>query len=374
MPPDFSRDVRCILGLPFDAVTEAQAEEALRHAIDGRKRCFLSTPNLNFAVGCLSDAEFRTSVLQSDLNLADGWPVVAIARMVGAALPERVAGSSLFERLIASPRRPPIAVYFFGGPDGAARAACERLNARPSGAVCTGFDSPGFGGVAEMSSAAHLERLNAARPDFVVVALGARKGQAWIQANRAGIEAPVISHLGAVVNFTAGAVTRAPRWVQAARLEWLWRIKEEPGLWRRYASDGWSLLRLLVTSVVPFAIHQRLSAPSRQAVLRAAVSRAEASGRTILRLTGAWTRDNAAPLRGLFASHAASGRAVSLDMAAVSHLDATIIALLTLLYGWQLKTGAAWELVNPSRAAQRTLRLACADYLLAPHGTQLHAK
>ena len=370
MPPDFSRDVRCILGLPFDVVTEAQAEEALRQSIDSRRRCFLSTPNLNFAAGCLSDAEFRASVLQSDLNLADGWPVVAIGRFIGAGLPGRAAGSSLFERLMNSARRPPVAVYFFGGPDGAAQAACKRLNSQSAGAVCTGYDAPGFGSVADMSSAGHLERLNAARPDMVVVALGAKKGQAWIQKNLTRIEAPVVSHLGAVVNFTAGAVSRAPRWLQAAGFEWLWRIKEEPSLWRRYAGDGTTLLRLLVTRVIPFAVHQRLSAPDSRAVENARASRSEGPDRTILRLSGPWTRHNVGALRTLFASHTASGGAVSLDMAAVSHLDASAIGLLALLYGWQLKIGAAWALVNPSRAVQLALRFACADYLLVSHGTR----
>src|SRR5258706_5997099 len=108
MRPDFSRDVRCVFGLPFDVLTEAQAEQALRRAIETRARCFLSTPNLNFAIACQTDAEFRQSVLASDLNVADGWPIVAAARLTGAALPARVAGSRLFERLVASSRRPAV--------------------------------------------------------------------------------------------------------------------------------------------------------------------------------------------------------------------------------------------------------------------------
>ena len=46
---------------------------------------------------------------------------------------------------------------------------------------------------------------------------------------------PVITHLGAALNFAAGTLRRAPAWMQAAGLEWLWRIREEPALWRRYA-------------------------------------------------------------------------------------------------------------------------------------------
>jgi len=80
---------------------------------------------------------------------------------------------------------------------------------------------------------------------------GRQKGQAWIEHNRTHITVPIISHLGAVINFVAGKLSRAPVWVQRTGLEWLWRIKEEPSLWRRYASDGLVLLKLLITRVVP---------------------------------------------------------------------------------------------------------------------------
>lgn len=368
-PPDFSRDVRCVLGLPFDALTVSQAEALIRRAIAARSRCFVSTPNLNFVVACLSDEQFRTSVLQSDLSLADGWPIVSIARAIGTALPQRVAGSTLFERLVESKGGPAISVYFFGGPEGAARVACERLNSRPRGVVCAGFDMPGFGSVEEMSSASCIDRLNSARPDFVVVALGARKGQAWIQRNLERIEAPVVSHLGAVVNFIAGSVSRAPRWLQKIGLEWLWRIKEEPALWRRYAGDGRALVSVLTTRVIPLAL--------RQASTRwggtSDVSYTPGTQRSTLALAGYLGRGNLQPLRAALTDHASARLAIAIDLRAVAWLDASAIALLSLLYGWQQKIGAGWEVLGASRAAQLALRGACAGYLLSPRVSRFDA-
>ena len=86
--------------------------------------------------------------------------------------------------------------------------------------------------------------MNAARPDFLVVSLGAAKGQAWIMRNLHRLDVPLVSHLGAVVNFVAGEVRRAPRWMQRSGLEWAWRVKEEPALLRRYAGDALRLLPL----------------------------------------------------------------------------------------------------------------------------------
>ncbi len=242
-----ARDVVCILGLPFDAITLQDAVQRVRDAIHARRRLFLSTPNLNFLIGSRSDAAFRRSVVDSDLSVADGMPLVWMSRLLGTPLPERVTGSDLFERLRNEPLPPgrsPIRVYFYGGPPGAAEAAARRLNAGSSAMVCVGYESPGFGSVEELSDAETIDRINARDADFLVVALGAVKGQAWIERNRGRLRVPVISHLGAVVNFEAGTVSRAPAWVRRAGLEWLWRIKEEPALWRRYGRDARALLGL----------------------------------------------------------------------------------------------------------------------------------
>ncbi|MEP7301474.1 MAG: WecB/TagA/CpsF family glycosyltransferase [Caldimonas sp.] len=369
MPPDFTRDVRCVLGLTFDCVSESGAEQVLRRAIAARRRCFVSTPNLNFVVASLADPEFRDSVLQSDLSLADGWPIVAISRLTCADLPERVAGSSLFARLTRSAERPAIAVYFFGGPDGAARQACERLNIAAQGVAGVGFNFPGFGSAEEMSGAERLQRINAARPDFLVVALPAKKGQVWIRRNLEAIEAPVISNLGAVVNFAAGTVSRAPPWVQACRLEWLWRIKEEPSLWRRYLRDGRVFLGLVLTRALPAVFARRVSAREPRPPTPVSAVASEAAGRTVIRLAGAWSRANDAPLRALFARHAAARGSVSLDLAAVESLDSASIGLLALLYGWQVKIGAGWEIRSASAQVRRGFHAACADGLLDPRGT-----
>ncbi|MFX7785060.1 WecB/TagA/CpsF family glycosyltransferase, partial [Acinetobacter baumannii] len=64
-----------------------------------RRRCFLSTPNLNFVIACLQDLQFRETVLQSNLSVIDGMPIVWIARALGLPFTERVSGSTLFDAL-----------------------------------------------------------------------------------------------------------------------------------------------------------------------------------------------------------------------------------------------------------------------------------
>jgi N-acetylglucosaminyldiphosphoundecaprenol N-acetyl-beta-D-mannosaminyltransferase len=259
---DFDRQVVCIAGLPFDVVDMAGAVARVRNAVACREPCFLSTPNLNFLIACLGDSAFRDSVIHSDLSIADGMPLVWMSRLLDMPLTERVAGSGLFEVLRHERSGTgPVKVYFFGGPDGVAEQACRALNAEFSGIRCVGFRCPGFGSVEDMSGDETIVGINASGSDFLVVALGARKGQAWIERNRSRITAPVISHLGAVVNFVAGTVNRAPGWMQHSGLEWLWRIREEPALWKRYWLDGMALTGLLTVRIIPYAIWRRLHRP-----------------------------------------------------------------------------------------------------------------
>lgn len=360
---DFDRAVYCLLGLPFDAVNMNDVIRIVRSAAGQRAACFISTPNLNFLIGCLADRQFRQSVINSDLSIADGMPLVWIARLLGIPIQERVPGAGLFEALRSNTAQP-LSVYFFGGPDGVAEAACRRLNSESSGVHCTGFASPGFGSVADMSSDATIHAINASKADFLLVSLGAKKGQAWIEHNRAQISVPVISHLGAVVNFVAGRLKRAPSWLQRSGLEWLWRIKEEPGLWRRYFSDGLALLHLLVTRVIPHCLFIRSHAPARSELDAAAISIRVQAGATLITLSGAWTQENLGPLRQCFAQAAIAGTDVQIDLQQVNYIDAAFLGLLMLLHGHQQQQGHALLCLPLNPQLRRIFEFACCEFLL----------
>ena len=78
-----------------------------------------------------------------------------------------------------------------------------------------------------------------AKPDVLVVGLGAPKQECWVYEHRDRIEAAVSLCVGATIDFLAGEQTRAPRWMQNTGTEWLYRIYSDPGrLAKRYAKDA----------------------------------------------------------------------------------------------------------------------------------------
>lgn len=243
--------VACVMGLPVHVLNRKDCLSVLDGFRRHQRRCFLTTPNVNFMVTALQDRDFRDSVCLSDVSVVDGMPLVWVARLLDIPVHERVSGADLFEDLSRSDDV--WRTFFVGGPEGAAKEACLRLSEAQTKMVPVGFFYPGFSSLDDMPNAEIIQSVHAARPDLLILALGAVKGQAWIRRHLEALPACVVSHLGAVVNFAAGGVLRAPVWVQRSGLEWIWRIKEEPALWRRYWKDGCSFLGFFVRRTVPLA-------------------------------------------------------------------------------------------------------------------------
>ena len=156
--PDFQRRVYCVLGLPFDALTMDQAVAKVRQAVLARSRCLLVTPNLNFIAESARDSRFRDTLLEADLSLADGMPLIWTARCLGIALRHRVSGADLFEALdqTATPRK--ISVFLFGGNHGVAVRAGEQIATHSVGLSCAGALEPLFGTAEELSERSPMER------------------------------------------------------------------------------------------------------------------------------------------------------------------------------------------------------------------------
>jgi len=327
---DFGRNIHCVLGLTFDALSLDEAVAQVHHAAHTGTPCFVSTPNVNFLIAAQTDAPFRASVLHSDLSVADGMPIVWIARLLGVPIRERVAGADLFDRLRVDARQP-LGVYFFGGPDGVAESASRQLNVTPGGLRGVGGESPGAGTVTDLCKPESLARINASGAQLLAVALGAKKGQAWIELNRASLSVPVISHLGAVVNFVEGRLARAPVWARRLGIEWCWRILGERSLWRRYWNDGRSLAALAFTRLVSTLWLMRVVMPLRRFGSPGDVSISDAATHFKVTVKGAWRSDAALPLRLAFSRAADSDKAVEVIFEPEASIDLGVVGLLLLL-------------------------------------------
>jgi N-acetylglucosaminyldiphosphoundecaprenol N-acetyl-beta-D-mannosaminyltransferase len=129
---------------------------------------------------------------------------------------------------------------------GSAKAAADRF-AASYGVQIAGVEDGRIGLGPGPADEALLARIAEARPNLILVALGAPKQELWIAARRARLAPAVSLGVGAALDFAAGAVRRAPGWMQRAGLEWLYRLAQEPRrLARRYLRDDPKFLAVLV--------------------------------------------------------------------------------------------------------------------------------
>ncbi len=357
---DFDRDVWSVLGMPIDLMTAPEAVQAIEIATRDRRPLSFLTPNVNFLVRALSNAEARRQMVDTDLSLVDGAPLVAIGRLAGVPIRARCAGSDVFDalRLRAGFAGRRIRVFFFGGRDGVAAAAAAAIDAEKRGVESAGHLYPGQGDVESMSSDKTIDEINASGADFVLVALGAAKGQAWIDKNRARIDAPVIAHLGAVIDFAAGSISRAPLLARRIGLEWMWRIKEDPALWRRYWRDGLGLASILVRDLAPVT----RAARRRGDIEPCAASVRRTSGATVIALSGDLISVSRDPVRKAFRAASSEGIDVILDLSGARSLDASFFGLVLMLEKNLRSKGAAIRIANASRAHRRLFAANAMDY------------
>lgn len=241
-----------VAGVRVDAVT---VEEAIGRIL---ARCERPAPpgggppltvfslNVDMAVKARRDPAFAKLLARGSMVTADGMPIVQLGRAVGVPLPERVTGADLVPLLCARCAREGWSVYFLGAAPGVAARAAKRLAAQAPGLRVAGTLSPPLGFDRDPSALARvIEDVRRTAPDVIFVALGAPKQERLIVEYGEALGAKVLLGIGGSLDMAAGVVRRAPRLIQRAGAEWLWRLAIEPRrLWRRYLVEDAAFIPL----------------------------------------------------------------------------------------------------------------------------------
>jgi N-acetylglucosaminyldiphosphoundecaprenol N-acetyl-beta-D-mannosaminyltransferase len=237
--------------LEIDPVTLAGALDAIEALVRRGGGGVVVTPNVDHVVIAERREDFRAAYAAADLSLADGAPIVWASHLLGAPLPEKVSGSDLLLPLLDRAAARGWRVFLLGALPGVADTAADRLRERGVGVAGTAAPFVRIGpGERDQEGDAAIEVIRAARPDLVLVAFGAPKQELWMHRRRGTLAPAVLVGVGAGLDFLAGRVRRAPKWVSHAGLEWLWRLGREPRrLWRRYLVDDPRFLAVLLRTM-----------------------------------------------------------------------------------------------------------------------------
>ncbi len=224
--------------MPFDPLTLADAADRVEAMIGAARPHFIVTPNVDFLVQARRDPLLHQILVQADLVLCDGRPLVWASQWLGNTLPGRVAGSDLVPILVRRAAERGWKIFILGGAEGVAAEAARRLAQANPLLPSVAHYSPPLRSLAQMDSPAIIARIRAAKPDIVLVCFGCPKQEKWIFQHYRAAGSPVMIGAGGTVDFLAGRLRRAPSWMRRTGTESLFRLWQEPRrLFQRYAGD-----------------------------------------------------------------------------------------------------------------------------------------
>ncbi len=235
-----------VWGVPLTPFTRDQALKQIEQLVADRTPSYFITANLHYAM--LTDRSWALQEVnrRAAFILADGMPLVWASRRQKRCLPERVAGSDLLFWICERAAIKGWRIFLLGAAPGIGVAAAENLCRRYPGVQIVGTQSPPFRAWTTQEKTELFAQIRAAKPDILFVAFGQPKGEIWVAQHCEELGVPVTVQVGASLDFAAGRVRRAPRWIQRTGLEWIYRIAQEPRrLFLRYMDNIGFLMQML---------------------------------------------------------------------------------------------------------------------------------
>lgn len=214
-----------ILGVPVDAITMGEAVARIDGFIEKRTPVLVATANAEMLMRATHDGALRRILQGAAMVTPDGAGTVWAAHHLGHAMPERVAGYDMVQGLMREAPAKHRRIFFFGSAPGVADKAKAKAEQLYPGIEIVGTRNGFFTAADEP---AIIEEIKAAHPDILLAALGVPKQEKWLAKHLGELGVPVAIGVGGTFDVMAGVMKRAPRWMQRAKLEWLFRGMMQP--------------------------------------------------------------------------------------------------------------------------------------------------
>ena len=229
---------RSILGMHTDVSDYQDAtSRVVRWARAGESR-YVCAANVHMVMETYDSATFRAVVNRADLVVPDGMPLVWALKALGAREASRVYGPTLTLQVCEAAAREGLPIGLYGGTPESLSAFVAFLETRFPDIRVVCQIAPPFRAPTAEEDAAYTQQLVDSGARIVFVGIGCPKQERWMADHVRRIPAVMLG-VGAAFDFHSGRVRQAPRALQRAGLEWLFRLLMEPRrLWRRYAKHN----------------------------------------------------------------------------------------------------------------------------------------
>ena len=236
-----------LLNTYINNVNMNEAIQSIENMIVSKKKSYIVAINVDVVMKIENDAYLKKITDQADMVLVDGKPLVWIAKWQKKPIKAKISGSDLIPILCKRASKKCFSVFIIGGKDGVAEKAKQNLERDMPGIKIVGTYAPPIGFEKDDVEINKIkDMISRVHPDILIACFGCPKQEKWIYENYKKYDATVSICAGATVDFIAGNINRAPKWMSNHGLEWFYRFLQEPKrMFKRYFIDDLKILGLI---------------------------------------------------------------------------------------------------------------------------------
>lgn len=237
-----------ILGVQVAVTDMKRTLRFLEENMEELRGDYICVSNVHTTVMAYEDEEYRKIQNNAAIVLPDGKPLSVIEKTKGGFKEaEKVSGPDLMPEVFSLSERTGYRHFFYGSTEKTLELLKDNLLKQYPKLQIAGMYAPPFRRLTKEEDEKIIQEINAAKPDFLWVGLGAPKQEIWMGEHKGKVSAVMIG-VGAGFDFHAGVVKRAPVWMQKCGLEWLYRLSQDPGrLWKRYVVTNSKFVWYMIT-------------------------------------------------------------------------------------------------------------------------------
>ncbi len=228
-----------VTGINVNLVTSQDAVKEIIDAAHSHTAFGVALLAVHPMASSLRDPDFRFRVNHMNLRLADGMPVLMLAKYFARSGGySRIRGHNLMQAVLRAAAREQLSVYLFGGRAESLDLLKTSLPDRYPGIRIAGTKAGRFEILSDEENARNVQELADSRADVIFVGLGSPRQETWIFENQQKLNCPLLA-IGAAFDYESGLLQPPPQFVQEIGMEWFWRLCRDPKrLWRRYFISG----------------------------------------------------------------------------------------------------------------------------------------
>lgn len=230
----------------IDNLTMAETLHEIDKLIQKKNCSYVVTPNVDHIVRLEKDVELQKVYKNASLILTDGKPLIWISKWYKTPIKGKISGSDLFPKVCELAANKNYTMYLLGAAEGVADTAAKNLMKKYPGLNVVGTYSPPFGFEKNEQEMNKIKtQIQEVHPDILIVGLGCPKQEKFMYYHCKELGVPISFGLGASIDFEAGNIKRAPKWMSNHGLEWLYRFSKEPKrLFKRYFVDDLKIIQV----------------------------------------------------------------------------------------------------------------------------------